>query len=137
MKKYLSMWSVMKLLITLKRKFWLILKTNQAWGSLCPWEEFVKTLIKVKIILNVGNNACKVVDVVLNPKIVDTMESNPDIMAFTVQIVGNYLLEKYKIAVSEDSKWFSILEMKKVKGLKYKGSKPEVQRVKGKKSPKI
>ena len=64
----------------------------------------MKTLIKVKLIFNVGSNACKVVDVVLNPKIVDTMESNPDIMAFTVQIVGNYLLEKYKIAVSEDSK---------------------------------
>lgn len=45
---------------------------------------------------------CKVVDVVLNPKIVETAEQNVDILSFTAQIIGNYLLEKYKIAVVED-----------------------------------
>jgi len=41
---------------------------------------------------NKDGNVCKVVDVVLNPKIVETAEANPDIMGFTAQIIGNYLL---------------------------------------------
>jgi len=47
---------------------------------------------------------CKVVDVVMNDKIVETAEKSSDIFYFMAQIISNYLLEKYKIAVVEDSK---------------------------------
>ena len=47
---------------------------------------------KSKLIEYVDGVPCKVVDVVLNPKIIDTMETDAGIMAFTAQIIGNYLL---------------------------------------------
>ena len=46
---------------------------------------------------------CKVVDVVMNDQIVEKAEKNADIFYFMAQIISNYLLEKYKIAVAEDS----------------------------------
>lgn len=46
-------------------------------------------------------NVCKVVDVVMNPRIIATAETNPDIFQFMAQIIANYLLEKHKIAVSD------------------------------------
>ncbi len=36
--------------------------------------------------------ACKVVDVVMNPKIIATAETNHDIFQFMAQIIANYLL---------------------------------------------
>lgn len=51
---------------------------------------------------NSDGNVCKVVDVVLNPKIVSTAETTPEILVFTGQIIGNYLLEKYKIAINDE-----------------------------------
>jgi hypothetical protein len=42
-----------------------------------------------------------VVDVVMNPKIIATADTNPEIMQFMGQIIANYLLEKHKIAVSD------------------------------------
>jgi hypothetical protein len=57
-------------------------------------------MIKVYLNFIEEGTVCKVVDVVMNPQIVETAESNEDIMKFTTQIIGNYLLEKYKIAVS-------------------------------------
>lgn len=38
-----------------------------------------------------------------------TAEANTDILAFTGQIIGNYLLEKYKIAVSEDGTYLGFI----------------------------
>jgi hypothetical protein len=52
------------------------------------------------VFFNLDGNACKVVDVVMNPKIIATAETNADIFQFMAQIISNYLLEKYKIAVS-------------------------------------
>lgn len=46
---------------------------------------------------------CKVIDVVMNDRIVETAEKNQDIFFFMAQIISNYLLEKHKIAVSEES----------------------------------
>lgn len=46
---------------------------------------------------------CKVVDVVMNNRIVETAEKTADIFYFMAQILANHLLEKHKIAVSEDS----------------------------------
>ena len=46
---------------------------------------------------------CKVVDVVMNDVVVEKAETNADIFYFMAQIISNYLLEKYKIAVAEDS----------------------------------
>ena len=43
------------------------------------------------------------VDVVLNSQIVETSEKNNDIFYFMAQIIGNYLLEKHKIATAEES----------------------------------
>lgn len=40
----------------------------------------------------------------MNPKIIDSAEKNADIFFFMAQIISNYLLEKYKIMVAEDSK---------------------------------
>lgn len=39
----------------------------------------------------------------MNPKIIITAEANFDILQFMAQIISNYLLEKYKITVSEES----------------------------------
>lgn len=39
---------------------------------------------------------------VLNPAIVKTADTSPDVMNFTAQIIANYLLEKYKIAVNDE-----------------------------------
>lgn len=61
---------------------------------------------------------------------------NADIFFFMAQIISNYLLEKYKIMVAEDSKYWDMLEVTKV-NLKYKGTNVEIQRIKAKKSPKI
>ena len=44
------------------------------------------------------------VDVVMNSQIVETAEKNNDIFYFMAQIIGNYLLEKHKIATDDDSK---------------------------------
>ena len=46
---------------------------------------------------------CKVLDVVMNDKIVETAEKSQDIFMFMVQIISNYMLEKYKIAVVDES----------------------------------
>ena len=51
---------------------------------------------------------CKVVDVVMNSSIVETAEKAADIFLFMTQIIANYLLEKHKIAVEEDSNNFYI-----------------------------
>lgn len=40
----------------------------------------------------------------MNDKIVENAEKNSDIFFFMAQIISNYLLEKYKIPVVEDSK---------------------------------
>lgn len=37
----------------------------------------------------------------MNPKIIATAEVNVDIFIFMGQIIANYLLEKYKITVSD------------------------------------
>ena len=39
----------------------------------------------------------------MNDQIVEKAEKNADIFYFMAQIISNYLLEKYKIAVAEDS----------------------------------
>jgi hypothetical protein len=39
----------------------------------------------------------------MNDRIVDTADKNAEIFYFMAQIISNYLLEKYKIAVAEDS----------------------------------
>jgi hypothetical protein len=39
----------------------------------------------------------------MNPKIIVTAETNFDILQFMAQIISNYLLEKHKITVSEES----------------------------------
>ena len=41
----------------------------------------------------------------MNPKIIQTAEQNMDIFQFMAQIISNYLLEKYKITVMENSKF--------------------------------
>lgn len=46
---------------------------------------------------------CKTVDVVMNNLVVEKAEKEADIFFFMAQIISNYLLEKYKIAVAEDS----------------------------------
>ena len=40
---------------------------------------------------------------VMNDLIVEKAEKSSDIFYFMSQIISNYLLEKYKIAVAEDS----------------------------------
>ena len=40
---------------------------------------------------------------VMNDVVVEKAETNADIFYFMAQIISNYLLEKYKIAVAEDS----------------------------------
>jgi hypothetical protein len=62
-------------------------------------------MIKVKLILCSEGVPCKTVDVVMNTKIVETAEKNADIFFFMAQIISNYLLEKYKIMVAEDSNY--------------------------------
>ena len=64
----------------------------------------MKIAIKVNICVMIEGTPCKVVDVVMNDMIVETAEKNTDIFYFMAQIISNYLLEKYKIAVAEDSK---------------------------------
>jgi len=41
----------------------------------------------------------------MNDKIVETADKTADIFYFMAQIISNYLLEKHKIAVAEDSKY--------------------------------
>lgn len=43
---------------------------------------------------------CKVIDVVMNDMIVEKADKEQEIFYFMAQIIANYLLEKYKIAVS-------------------------------------
>merc|ERR1712125_121299 len=49
-------------------------------------------------------------------------------MMFFIQILFNYIFQKHKMILSDK---FNVMK------LKYKGSKPEVQRVRGKKNAKI
>jgi len=77
------------------------------------------------------------VDVVMNNKLVETAEKNSEIFYFMAQIIGNYLLEKHKIAVSEDSKIFCYIEISKLDSLKYKGSRVAIQRIRAKRNAKI
>lgn len=85
---------------------------------------------------SIEGTPCKVIDVVMNDRIVETAEKNQDIFYFMAQIISNYLLEKHKIAVSEDSTAFNYLDVVKV-NLKYKGNSVEIQRIRARKSPKI
>lgn len=39
----------------------------------------------------------------MNDRIVETADKSADIFYFMAQIISNYLLEKHKIAVAEDS----------------------------------
>jgi hypothetical protein len=55
---------------------------------------------KSKYSYNKDGHICKVVDVVLNPKIVQTAAETSEVFSFACQIIGNYLLEKHKIAVT-------------------------------------
>jgi len=59
----------------------------------------------------------------LNPLIVQTCNTSPDILGFTAQIIGNYLLEKYKIAVAEDGTPVSIQFCQKLKRSNTKGQR--------------
>lgn len=79
---------------------------------------------------------CKVIDVVMNDRIIETAEKNSDIFFFMAQIISNYLLEKHKIAVVEDSKNINYTDVVKV-NMKYKGTTVEIQRIRARKSPKI
>lgn len=49
----------------------------------------------------------------MNTRIVESAEKNADIFFFMAQIISNYLLEKYKIMVAEDSKNTSIQKLRR------------------------
>ncbi len=61
-----------------------------------PWVWQIWDKIEIIVIFLIywilDGNACKVVDVVMNPKIVATAEVNADIFQFMGQIIANYLL---------------------------------------------
>lgn len=66
----------------------------------------------------------------MNPKIIDSAEKNADIFFFMAQIISNYLLEKYKIMVAEDSKSSFIKKSRRlissIRGImwRYRGLRP-------------
>jgi len=83
---------------------------------------------RIKEDFDKNKNPSKVVDVILNPKVVATIKKDNNALLFFYQLVNNYLQQKYKIELEET---FNLPK------LPYKGSSVEFQRVKGKKAPKI
>jgi len=71
---------------------------------------------------------CKVIDVILNPTVIQMSKKNKESVNFLYQLIGTYINQKHKIELSEDFK------MPKIS---YKGKSVEFQRVKGSKAPKI
>ncbi|KRW98808.1 hypothetical protein PPERSA_10579 [Pseudocohnilembus persalinus] len=71
---------------------------------------------------------CKVVDVIVNPNVIDAVKKDIQMNEFLKQMLANFVEQKYKIKISERMSQ---------PNLKYKGKSVEFQRVKGKKAPKI
>jgi hypothetical protein len=82
---------------------------------------------------------CKAVDCVINPNTSDAIKKNNPMLLFFYQLCSNYLDQKYQIKLDESNLILTkpnFLEFK-IPNMKYKGKSMELQRVKGKKAPKI
>lgn len=96
----------------------------------------MNNLIRVYLDNIAEGGPCKVVDVVMNSKIVEVALTNADVFGFMGQIIEGYLLEKHKIKVRPQGTAIPIEEMIKL-NLAYKGNAIEPQRIRAKKTPKI
>ncbi len=52
----------------------------------------------------IDKTPCKVVDVILNPKVVATIKKDNNALLFFYQLVNNYLQQKYQIELDESTK---------------------------------
>lgn len=64
-----------------------------------------KKLVIQKVFTSIiDKTPCKVVDVILNPKVVTTIKKDNNALLFFYQLVNNYLQQKYQIELEESRK---------------------------------
>jgi hypothetical protein len=73
-----------------------------------------------QILPTVEGEMCKVVDVVVNPKVAETLLQDINTKQFFVTLIQNYFFEKFKLKLKEGTKFQTNLEFTFPK-LKYKG----------------
>ena len=51
--------------------------------------------------IQLEGNTCKVIDIILNPKVITMAQKNKDSLNFLFQLISAYVNQKYKLELNE------------------------------------